>query len=65
MRFAPDKVNERDRPPTRVDISSYDYVLFFVGATSGAIMLLMVLSLLTPVRALAIGAFLTIAAARC
>jgi hypothetical protein len=62
VRSAPDKVNERERPATRVDISSYDYLLFFVGATSGAIMLLMVLSLLAPVRALAIGAFVTIAA---
>jgi hypothetical protein len=62
VRSAANSVGEQGRPSTRISITAYDYLLFFVGVTSGAIILLVFLSLLAPVRALVIGALLTIAA---
>ncbi len=41
-------------------VSSYDYLLLFVGATSGAIMFLMTVSSFSPTRALALGLLLTL-----
>jgi hypothetical protein len=41
-------------------VSSYDYLLLFIGTTSGAIMFLMTVSLFSPTRALALGLLLTL-----
>ena len=48
---------------TQTTVSGYDYLLLVVGTNSGAIMLLMIAGLFSPIRVLALGLLLALGAA--